>query len=441
MNQFPPFRTRHQFNWVPFLLLFFLLAPEGIAQIARQYLDISVSPSRENWQYQVGEKVDFAVSVTQSGRPVPVENVRFFVKEEKMDPILEGSLRLEDGQALISVEGMNKPGFLRCEVFATLDGKEYRGLGTAAFEPEKIQPTVAMPDDFEVFWAAGKEELAKVPMDPKMIHIPERSTETVDVYHVNFQNVRNSRIYGVLTIPKGEGKFPAILQVPGAGIRPYSGDIAKAARGAIVLQIGIHGIPIDMAPEVYGNLGSGALNGYWNLNVQDKDIYYYRRVYLGAVQAVDFLASLPQYDGENLAVQGGSQGGALAIITAALDSRIKYLVSYYPALSDMTGYLEGRAGGWPHILAPANQKYYNFPKAIETLAYYDVVNFARILKTPGFYSWGYNDDTCPPTSYYSAYNQIKAPKEVFVIPETGHWTFPEQGIKADNWLFEKLKNR
>lgn len=423
------------------LLLFLVLL--GIfqvasAQIGRQYLEISVSPGHPDWNYRSGEKVEFLVSVTQSGRPVEVQNVRYFLKEEKMDPLQEGALVLKDGKAVISAPGMKNPGFLRCEVFATIDGKEYRGLGTAAFEPEKIQPTVTMPADFESFWAEGKEELAKVPMDPKMIHIPERSTEKVDVYHVNFQNIRNSRIYGVLTVPKGEGKFPALLQVPGAGIRPYSGDIGRAARGAIVLQIGIHGIPIDMSPEVYNNLISGALSGYWNFNVQDKDIYYYKRVYLGCVRAVDFLVSLPQYDGQNLAVSGGSQGGALAITTAALDPRVKFLSSFYPALSDMTGYLHQRAGGWPHILAPANQKYYNFPKAIETLSYYDVVNFARILKTPGFYSWGFNDDTCPPTSYYSAYNQIKAPKEVFVVPETGHWTYPEQSAKSDDWLFGKL---
>jgi hypothetical protein len=34
---------------------------------------------------------------------------------------------------------------------------------------------------------------------------------------------------------------------------------------------------------------------------------------------------------------------------------------------------------------------------------------------------------------------VKAPKEVFVVPETGHWTYPEQGKKADDWLFGKLK--
>lgn len=422
-----------------FLTFFLLVSISSFGQIPKQYLDIVVSPDKSDWNYAVGEGVTFHVSVTQSGRAVPVENVRYFVKEEKMDALQEGPLKLTDGKATISAKGMNKPGFLRCEVFATIDGKEYRGLGTAAFAPESIKPTVEMPADFEEFWKKGKAELSEIPVDAKMIHIPERSTETVDVYHVNFQNIRNSRIYGVLTVPKGAGKFSAILQVPGAGIRPYSGDVAKAAKGAITLQIGIHGIPIDLPQEVYANLGSGGLNNYWNFNMSNKDLYYYKRVYLGCVRAVDFLTSLPQFDGQNLGIQGGSQGGALAIITAALDPRIKYLSSMYPALSDMTGYLHGRAGGWPHMFAGNNLQYFNNPESIKTLSYYDVVNFARILKTPGFYSWGYNDDTCPPTSYYSAYNEIKAPKEVFVVPETGHWTYPEQGKRSDDWLFEKLK--
>lgn len=425
-----------------YLLLNFLTGSffqESLAQIPKQYLEISISPSKPDWTYKIGEDVEFLVSVTQSGRPVEVDNVRYVVKEEKMDPIKEGPLQLRDGKASISNAGMKKPGFLRCEVFATIDGNEYRGLGTAAFEPEQIKPTVKMPADFEVFWNEGKAELAKIPLDPKMIHMAEKSTETVDVYHVNFQNIRNSRVYGVLTVPKGNGKFPAILLVPGAGIRPYAGDMGKAAKGAITLQIGIHGIPIDMPLEVYNNLSSGALSGYSTFNISDKDLFYYKRVYLGCVRAVDFLVSLPQYDGENLGIQGGSQGGALSITTAALDSRIKYLVAFYPALSDMTGYLNGRAGGWPHVFAGNSLEYHNNPKAIETLGYYDVVNFARILKTPGFYSWGFNDDTCPPTSFYSAYNEVKAPKEVFVVPETGHWTYPEQGKKADDWLFEKLK--
>ncbi len=396
-------------------------------------------PDKNDWTYQTGQDADFLVSVTQSGVPFPVENVRYVIMEEKMAPIKEGNLDLKDGMATLQNFTMKNPGFLRCEVYTTVDGKEFKGIGTAAFDPEKIQPTVKMPDDFSAFWDTAILDLSKIPMDPKMIHIPERSTEQVDVYHVNFQNIKNSRIYGVLTIPKGSEKYPAILLVPGAGIRPYFGDINKSYRGAITLQIGIHGFPIDMPQEVYSNLASGSLNGYPTFNIWNKDLYYYKRVYLGCIRAVDFLVSLPQYDGENLGIQGGSQGGALSIITAALDPRIQYLTSMYPALSDMTGYLHGRAGGWPHIFSGQNLNHFNKPEAIETLEYYDVVNFARILKTPGFYTWGFNDETCPPTSFYSAYNMITAPKEVFIVPETGHWTYPEQGKKLDDWLFGKFK--
>ncbi|WP_336537127.1 hypothetical protein, partial [Bacteroides acidifaciens] len=31
------------------------------------------------------------------------------------------------------------------------------------------------------------------------------------------------------------------------------------------------------------------------------------------------------------------------------------------------------------------------------------------MKVPGFYSFGYDDMTCPPTTIYSAYNVINAP--------------------------------
>jgi cephalosporin-C deacetylase-like acetyl esterase len=248
-------------------------------------------------------------------------------------------------------------------------------------------------------------------------------------------------VYGILCVPKKEGKYPALLQVPGAGVRPYRGDISMAEQGLITFQIGIHGIPVNMDTSVYNNLGAGALRGYWTYNMDSRDNFYYRRVYLGCVRANDFLTSLPQYDGKNLAVYGGSQGGALSIITASLDKRVKYLASYYPALCDLTGYLKGRAGGWPHYFDQHNIAAYNnnTKDKINTAGYYDVVNFARNLAVPGIYSWGFNDETCPPTSTFAAYNVIKAPKELFLAVETGHWTFPEQEDKVDNWLLSKLK--
>jgi cephalosporin-C deacetylase-like acetyl esterase len=68
-----------------------------------------------------------------------------------------------------------------------------------------------------------------------------------------------------------------------------------------------------------------------------------------------------------------------------------------------------------------------------------VVNFARFVKATGWYSWGYNDNVCPPTSMYAAYNLISAEKELHVFQETHHWTFPEQRDLKNKWLFEKLR--
>lgn len=153
------------------------------------------------------------------------------------------------------------------------------------------------------------------------------------------------------------------------------------------------------------------------------------------------MTSLPQYDGQHLGVAGGSQGGALSIVTAALDTRVKFLAAHYPALSDLTGYLKGRAGGWPHFFAKNNLAYNNTKEKLKTVQYYDVVNFARLLKVPGIYSWGFNDEVCPPTSMYSAYNVINAPKTLFLALETGHWTFPEQNEKTNNWMVEQLKKQ
>ena len=104
---------------------------------------------------------------------------------------------------------------------------------------------------------------------------------------------------------------------------------------------------MDLPAEVYDGLLAGAFSsgrGYTVFNLDDPERYYYRRVYLGCLRANDFLVSHPKWDGKNLIVTGGSQGGALTIVTAGLDPRVTALAPYYPALSDMVGYLKGRAG-------------------------------------------------------------------------------------------------
>ena len=431
-------RIINSFLWV----LFVITSRYVDAQPTAQFIRVIVAPDHTDWTYKPGEKVKFTITVLQNGNVLKNAIVKYEIGPEKMDPVKKDSLVIPNGTITVDGGTMKNPGFLRCVAWAYLNEKAYRDLATAAFNPLQIEATITNPNDFTSFWEQAKTELANVPMDARMTLLPERCTENVNVYHVNLQNYRiGARLYGILCVPKKDGKYPAILQVPGAGIRPYNGDFANAEKGFITFQIGIHGIPVNMDASVYYNLGAGALSNYWNINLDDKDRYYYKRVYLGCLRANDFITSLPQYDGTNLAVTGGSQGGALSIVTAALDPRVKYLAAFYPALSDLTGYLKGRAGGWPHLFDKNNLAFNNTKEKINTAAYYDVVNFARLIKVPGMYSMGYNDETCPPTSMYSAYNVITAPKELFLVQETGHWTYPEQNEKLTNWLLGKLKRQ
>ncbi len=427
-------------TWWIFVLLVFPIM--GLAQPTEQFIKVVVAPDHTNWTYRVNEKVTFNITVLQNGNPLKNVKLRYQFGPEKMDPVKTDSLVLNKDNLSVDAGTMSKPGFLRCVATVTVNNKTYRGTGTAAIDPEKISPAASSPADFGDFWEQAKSDLAKIPMDARMTLMPERCTEKTNVYHVNIQNFRpGSRLYGILCVPKKEGKYPAILKVPGAGVRPYVGDVINAEKGFITLEIGIHGVPVNMEPLVYSNLAAGGLFGYWNVNLDDRDRYYYKRVYMGCVRANDFLVSLPQYDGANLGVMGGSQGGALSIVTAALDKRVKFLAAFYPALSDLTGYLKARAGGWPHLFDKNNIAFNNTTQKIETAAYYDVVNFARLLKVPGMYSWGFNDETCPPTSMYAAYNVIMASRELFLVPETGHWTYPEQVEKLTGWLVEKLQAR
>jgi cephalosporin-C deacetylase-like acetyl esterase len=409
------------------------------AQPIERLVKIVVAPDHANWVYKPGEKATFQVTVLKNSEPVPNAKIRYEFGPEMITPTKRDSAVLKDGQFRIDAGTLKDAGFLRCKVSAVVDGVRYENLATAAYSPEQIKPTTEQPADFVQFWDKAKTEASKVPMDVKLTLLPDLCTEKVNVYQANIQNYKvGTRMYGILCVPKKAGKYPAVLKVPGAGVRAYAGDVATAVKGIITLEIGIHGIPVTMNPAVYADMGRSVLEGYPFYNLDDRDRYYYKRVYLGCVRAIDFIYSLPEFDGSTLAVTGGSQGGALSIVTAGLDSRVKYLAAFYPALSDLTGYLHGRAGGWPHMFNEANKAFNAKPDKIETSKYYDVVNFARQVKVPGYYSWGYNDVTCPPTSMYSAYNVIQAPKSLTIYEETGHWTYPEQREKMQEWLVEKL---
>lgn len=427
-----------------FLFLLALLCFRPAASFAQRsnikdYVRIEITPDHDDWTYRTGEPASFTIRVVRGNVALKNIPLTYEIGPEKMPPTQSGKSQMEQGSLKVKAGTMKTPGFITCLCHTEVDGIAYSNYVNIGFSPDKLQPTTTLPSDFTEFWERAKAETARIPMAPLVTLLPEQCTPETNVYHVRLQHYKKGTyLYGILCLPKAPGKYPAVLRVPGAGVKKQPAEMALAEKGMITLAIGIHGISQTLPNDLYADLNRGVLNNYAFYNLDDKDHYYYRRVYTGCIRALDFLCSLPEYDGENLGVIGGSQGGALAMVTAGLDSRVKALVAFYPALCDLTGYLHDRAGGWPAMFAPHNQKLNNKPEKVETSRYYDVVNFARFIQAPGYYSWGYNDPTCPPTSTYSAYNVIVAPKQLFIAHDTGHWRTKEQDILTTNWICKQL---
>lgn len=233
-----------------------------------------------------------------------------------------------------------------------------------------------------------------------------------------------------------------MLCPPGAGIKTIKDPLRHkyyAENGCIRMEMEIHGLDPRLPASMFNDISrafNGKENGYLANGIDSRDRYYMKRVYLALVRCLDLLAGLPEWDGRNLVVQGGSQGGALAIVAAALDNRVTHCIVNHPALADMAAYAEGHTGGYPHFNKTAGILTGN---NINTLAYYDVVNFARHVKADTYMTWGYNDNTCPPTTSYAVWNTLACPKEALITPINEHWTSDDTERGQMEWMLERLK--
>ena len=420
-------------------LLAIMVALAAVAQSSsHQYITVVAEPDHADWTYKTGQQAEItAYAIKENVRMTGVE-ITYSYGPEKHDAVKTGTVKTDkNGIARFKVPGMKQPGFTSVRVKVNYEGHDYSSMTNIAFDPFKLKPTTEMPKDFNEFWDNAMKKAEQVPMEVVSRHSDEESTASIDVYYVRIQSYRKGNyVYGVLSVPKSPGRKAAILRLPGAAVRRFNGPSDLASEGFVVLEIGVHGIPVDQDPEIYRQLETGALAGYTSQGIDNRDSYYYKRSILGCVRAIDYLCSLDCVDSKRIATYGGSQGGMLSIMTASLDRRVKCLFAYFPAFCELTGYYNGRAGGWPHMFRNADEP--NLQARIEVSRYYDTVNFARRLKAPGIYAWGFNDPACCPTSTFSAYNVMEAPKQLHLGRDTGHWLYPWQLEKAMEFLKQQL---
>ncbi len=408
------------------------------------YLWVTV-PDHADWLYKTGENAAVDVQLYKYGVPVTCK-VEYEICDDMLPADSRGEAKIVNGKCRIAVGTRKKPGFRDLFLTASVDGKKYRHHVKVGFDADKITPYTKEPSDFMDFWRKKVDEMEKSKLKYALENAPEYTTDKMTCQLLKLETAGSHCVYAYLFLPKDKpaGSCPIVICPPGAGIKTIKEPLRHryyGEGGCIRLEMEIHGLDPRLTKDRFDEIGRLFTQtnsaSYFSFGMDNRERYYMKNVYLALVRAIDFAVTLPQWDGRNVVMQGGSQGGALSLVAAGLDKRVTLCVVNHPALSDMAAYLDkGRTGGYPHF------KMNDGPLTQETakvLAYYDVVNFSRHVSCPVYMTWGYNDITCPPTTSYAVWNTLKCPKESLITPINEHWTSDATEYGQYEWIMKHLK--
>jgi len=282
-------------------------------------------------------------------------------------------------------------------------------------QPDQFVSSITKPDDFDDFWERVEQELDEIPLDPEIVHVPERSTPEVDVFEIHYTSLGGLRIAGWYCTPKPEyipGPYPGLAILPGYVSEPtLPKSWAKLGYAAV-----------GVAPR--GKLRSNAQYnpGYPGLLIDriiDKESYAYRGFYADALRAIDFMRTRPEIAPERIGVHGGSQGGALSLVTSALRSDVVTCAAL--AAPYLTGFMDSAALTRSYPYEEMNEYMRLYPDRIgqmrETVSYFDCLNFAPRITAPMLIYIGLADDVCPPETAYNLVERLTC--DVTLHPNAG----------------------
>lgn len=291
----------------------------------------------------------------------------------------------------------------------------------------EYRPPLTRRADFAAFWNESKEILAQVPSDPQLIPI-EYPVDGVEVYELSFSGFGDARIRGYYALPKKAGQHPGLIMYHGYNWS-HDGQIHDvvnwALHGYATFGMLVRGQQLseDNSVAPYGHSA-----GWMTKGILSKETYYYRGVYMDAIRALDVLAQREEVDDSRIGVIGGSQGGALSLVAAALSHIPQIVVADYPYLSHFRRAIDTALVG-PYLEINEYFRRNSAPdieeKAMETLSYYDLMNFAPWITCPVLVSIGLIDEITPPSTVFAAYNHLETTeKKIQVYRYFGHEPIP-----------------
>ncbi|MBR2632879.1 MAG: acetylxylan esterase [Lentisphaeria bacterium] len=387
--------------------------------------------------YKVGEEITITLTPVVKNLP---EGKYFVIYNLDADHNAaakqKGKVDASKGDIVLKVK-MSQPGFVR--VVAKLVNEKGKVVkryqkgkgkmvdvafnGGAGVEIEKLQGKPE-PADFDAYWATQKARLAEVPVkaDIKLI----KEVKGVKIYAVSVACPGPRPVTGYLTIPSNakKGSLPASVTYHGYGVRVQKAP-ASGSKTGILFNVNAHGYDLEKDKayytEFFKSIRSGNKNYAMNPeDCKDRNKHYFNGMVLRVLRSLEFVRTLPEWNGKDLTVFGGSQGGLQSFWAAGLDDKVTKCLPNIPWCCDLSGRTLGR-------IAPN----WGVPYTSE-MDYYDAAYHAKRVKCPVVIPRaGIGDYTCPPSGIAVAYNNIKTPKAIYWMQGSTHGYIPDGNGKVN----------
>ena len=419
-------------------LLCSLLALFGAVALFGRYGG-KVELDKADGQYKSGETVTCFITLTKDGKPLKGTKAKLQLRWE--GKTVKTQVFETTGKPVEFTYTSDKPGwvYFGFEVLGE-NGKPLRGNSVqrhrmkptivteigAIFDADKIRTGVKRPADFEEFWAKRRAELDKLPIKPVLKEL-RSGDKKVKLYAVEVPTLDEFPVTGYLGIPADAKpkSLPACLNWASwsASDASRSAAINKAKEGYICFSTSWHGRPVNKGAKWYNYSTTIKIDGGLK-GIHDRDEWCFSGMYYRIMRALDYVKTLPEWDGKNLISQGGSLGGAQSLAAAALDKDITLAIVQVPCFCEFDGAASGHKSSIPMGKHPVCNEIANGDRrALDATAYFDGVNFAPMVKCEIFMCTGGTDELCPPSNIYAAYNALPATtkKGFFFNPKTGHY--------------------
>ena len=305
--------------------------------------------------------------------------------------------------------------------------------------PEGFRAGYEEPADLMDYWDNLKQQLKALPMQVKTtpLAVPQQYQDkfTCEDVEINCLGPAPMRAYVAKPVGAKEKSLPIIILCRAAGVK---GDwcrcsvnecVGNAAlgNGALSLDLNAHGMLNGQSDDYYQMLEDGLLKNYFEYNAADRETYYFRGMYLRVLRAIEYMTSLPEWDGRRILVVGESQGGGQAVAAASLDPRVSAVVLNVPAMQDLGGARKGRLSGWPQPIE--NHQDLSPVQLDNTLPYFDGSQLIRHSQAEIYCEIGLIDTTCPPSAVFSSLNNAPGKKTINCVPYRTH-AWPSGDLRA-----------